>query len=313
MGSTKRKYQHTKVLTSAHVLSADAASSRSWWSELKLLFKFRLSVMVVFSSAMGYLILVGNQVNLYTLIALCIGGFLITGAANALNQVLEKDFDKLMQRTMNRPIAAGRMKVSEAVLIAGISTLIGVGIISVINPLAGFIAMLSLVLYAFVYTPLKRVTPLAVLVGSIPGALPVLVGGVLAEGNIGTITCSIFLIQVVWQLPHFWAVAWLAHEDYTKAGYYLLPSGNKEKDENVGWACFKYALLLIPLSIIPFYLGAISIVAMLLMLIFAGIYSWFGWNLYKKCDRKSALNLMFSSFFYLPLTLIIMWLDILIF
>ena len=188
-----------------------------------MLTKFKLSLFVVISSALAYIAAVGLNINFVVLALLCIGGFCCTAASNALNQVLERDFDKLMTRTENRPLAAGRMKTSEAVLFSGLMLLIGTAMLSLISPLASLLCMLSVVIYSFVYTPLKRYTTLSVAIGAIPGSLPVLIGAVAGSGTITILGISLFAIQFMWQFPHFWAIGWLSFDDYKKAGYKLLP------------------------------------------------------------------------------------------
>ncbi|MBK6995856.1 MAG: protoheme IX farnesyltransferase [Lewinellaceae bacterium] len=194
---------------------------------------------------MSYAIVCEGAVNWGSMLLLAVGGFLVTGAANALNQVLERDYDRLMPRTANRPVVTGRMSVSTAVLLAGLMALFGISMLSWFNPLTGFLGTLSLISYAFIYTPMKRSTPLAVVVGAVPGALPLIIGCVAYEGFISPTAWMLFGLQFLWQFPHFWAVAWLADEDYKKAGFYLLPSGNGEKDKTTGLLSFAFCLLLI--------------------------------------------------------------------
>jgi len=182
--------------------------------DYKLLVKFGLNMFVVFSAAAAYLTTIQTPINWAKVLTLSLAGFLITGAANALNEVLERDFDKMMNRTANRPLAAGRMNSSEAVLAAGIMSLIGLSLLAMFNPLTVFLGSLSLISYAFVYTPLKRVSPIAVLIGAIPGALPVMIGSVAATGVLTPLAIALFAIQFLWQFPHFWAIAWIADEDY---------------------------------------------------------------------------------------------------
>lgn len=268
-----------------------------------VLIKFKLSLTVVFSAVMAYLIVGGAAVTLLGALALFTGGMLVTGAANALNQMLEKDYDALMERTKNRPIVVGRISPSEAVLSAGIMCLIGITILGMFNPLTAFLGMLSLVLYAFLYTPLKRFSPVAVLVGTLPGALPVLIGAVAVQGYISTLAIVLFVIQVLWQLPHFWAIGWLGFEDYKKAGYKLLPVRDQNLDARIGLYSFYASIPLIVLALIPSFLGEMVWGASIAVLVVGVAYSAFAWSFYRKADRKSALKLMFSSFIYLPIVL----------
>jgi len=191
-----------------------------------LLIKVRLSSVVVISSLLGYIIVSGGTGHWLDVWKLFFGGFLVTGAANALNQVFEKDYDILMTRTANRPVAAGRMKPTEGIIFAGLSCLVGILILASFNPITGLLGMLSLILYSFVYTPMKRISTVAVPIGAIPGALPVMIGVTAYEGRITMLALVLFVIQFLWQFPHFWAIGFLGYEDYAKAGYKLVPITN---------------------------------------------------------------------------------------
>ena len=268
-----------------------------------MLFKIRLNLLVVFSAGMAYLIAVNSAINWTVLVILSVGGFLVTGAANTLNQVLERETDQLMKRTANRPLAAERMGVSEAVMIAGFSSLFGITLLASINPWTALLGTVSFILYAFLYTPLKRISPIAVFVGAIPGALPMMIGCVAAEGNLTALAIVLFGIQFMWQFPHFWAIAWVGHEDYTNAGFRLLPSKDGERDSSVGMQCFIFSIMLLTVSWIPFFIGITGIISAIILTVLGFGYAWCSWDLYKKCTKKAALKLMFSSFIYLPIAL----------
>lgn len=278
---------------------------RDFW----LLVKFRLTLLVLFSAVMSYFIVAGSAFNWIAVLLIAIGGFMVTGAANTLNQVLERDFDKLMQRTANRPLAAGRMSVSTAVLIAGLMALVGISCLSVFNPLTGFLGTLSLISYAFVYTPMKRFTPVAVWVGAIPGALPNVIGCVAFEQGITLYSIMLFMIQFLWQFPHFWAVAWLADEDYKKAGFSLLPSSSGEKDSTVGSISALFCLALVVLTIGVWGMGLIGLIAMIILALLNLYWAYACWQLKLECSRTAARRQMFISFFHLPVTLIVLLLD----
>lgn len=279
----------------------------SLWSEIKTLTKFKLSMMVLMSSVLGYLVVAGFETSPLILALLTMGGFLTTAAANILNQVLERDHDALMERTKNRPLAANRMKVSEAVLMAGIAMVVGIGMLAFINPLTALLGTLSLLSYAFVYTPLKRYSTASVAVGAIPGALPVLIGTCAFEGTLSVLGLTLFAIQFLWQFPHFWAIGWLSFDDYKKAGYKLLPMNDEGNiDDNIGFYSGIYALLLIPVCYLGYINEArISMMMFVLSIVLSAAYLVFCLILQKKKDRKSAMRLMFSSFFYLPLILLV--------
>jgi protoheme IX farnesyltransferase len=278
-------------------------------ADFGLLVKFKLTLLVLFSAVMSYAIVAGGVVNWGGMLLLAFGGFLVTGAANALNQVLERDYDRLMPRTANRPVVTGRMSVSRAVLLAGLMALFGISILSIFGPLAGFLGTLSLISYAFVYTPMKRSTPLAVVVGAIPGALPLIIGCVAFEGYISPTAWMLFGLQFLWQFPHFWAVAWMADEDYKKAGFYLLPSKNGEKDETTGLLSFVFCLLLAGSAVLSYTLGYVGLAATAVLVVLNLYWAWHCWQLYKTCERSAARKQMFISFVHLPLSLIVLLLD----
>lgn len=279
-------------------------------TDYKLLVKLRLSLTVVFSSLMAFLIASpAGALRWFDVALLALGGFFVTTAANALNQVLEKDYDKLMTRTENRPLAAGRMSVSEAVLLSGFMSLVGITILALFNPWASFFGMLALVLYAFVYTPFKRIGPVAVVIGAVPGALPVLIGAVAVDARISGLALLLFGIQFFWQFPHFWAIGWLGHEDYSKAGYKLFPSKDGKPDSNAGLQSFIYSLFLIPMCFGLYFMGLGSLAAGFVTLALTLGYAVLSWNFYSQSDRSSALKLMFYSFVYLPLVLITFFVD----
>ncbi len=269
--------------------------------------KFRLSLTVVISSVLAYLVSSKIGFSLSNLSLLFTGGLAITGAANGINQVLEKEFDSMMERTKNRPLPSQRMKNSEAVLISGILLVFGTIVLGMINPLTAFLGMSSFILYAFVYTPLKRYSTLSVAVGAIPGALPVLIGVVANEGSITILGITLFMVQFLWQFPHFWAISYLSFDDYNKAGYKLLPkNADGTIDKNLGAYSALYSLLIIPTVLWSFYMGVSTGVISTSLIIFATlVYTWLGIKLQMKPSRQTALTLMFSSFIYLPIVLIL--------
>jgi len=274
------------------------------------LVKFRLTITVVFSSIIAYLIAVSGTIAWLNVIVLAIGGFFVTAAANTLNQVLEKDYDKLMKRTADRPLAAGRMKISEAVLLAGFMSLIGISLLALFNPWTAFLGTFSLVAYAFVYTPMKRVSPAAITMGAIPGALPTLIGVVAAQGTLGWLGLILFAIQFCWQFPHFWSIGFLGYEDYSKAGFKFIPEVDGQLDiKRMGHQSLGFALLLIPLGLLPFLLGQTGIFSAILVTFLGITYSYFAFGFLKKPERKTALQLMFFSFGYIPFSLLLFWGD----
>lgn len=273
------------------------------------LVKFKLSLTVVYSAVMAYLIAAQGSMDWGAVLILSLGGFCVAGAANALNQVLERDFDKLMKRTANRPLATGRMTVSEAVLAAGVLSIIGLMLLAVFNPWASFFGVIALLSYAFLYTPMKRISPSAIAVGALPGALPMLIGCVAFQGELTSLALSLFLLQFFWQFPHFGAISWLGFEDYQKAGFKFVVAKDGKQDRSIGLQGVFYALCLVPVGLMPYFTNVTGSVSALIVSILAIAYAWFGWNLYRQSDRKAAVQLMFFSFFYLPLALTALWLD----
>ncbi|MFN3403569.1 MAG: heme o synthase [Cytophagaceae bacterium] len=286
------------------------------WSEISLkskayfkLLKFRLSFLVVFSSGMGYMLGVNHSIDWLHLIVFSLAGFFITGASNILNQVIEKDIDKLMDRTKNRPLPTSVLSVSEALIFAGILLVSAVYLfLTFINLNAALLSVLSFVLYAFAYTPLKTRHPIAVFVGGIPGALPPMIGWVAATNKFGLEPGILFAIQFFWQLPHYWAIAWVLDDDYKKAGIRLLPNGGG-KDVNTAFQIMIYTLFLVPLGFMPYLLGMTGIISAVIAVVCGVLFLAQTFYLMKKCSRKAALLIMFGSFLYLPIVQIAFVLD----
>lgn len=275
-----------------------------YYSEFSQLVKMRLSLTVVFSSLLSFMIAGGlTKFGWVGLGVLFLGGFLITAASNIINQVLEKDYDLLMERTKNRPIATKRISVSTGVLIAGLFLVIGLFILLLFNPIASFIGSLAFVLYAFVYTPLKRVGISAVYIGGIAGALPTMIGVVAVDGELTSLAISLFSIQFCWQLPHFWAIAWLAFEDYKKAGYQFLPTDTAKPTNVLGRLAMTDLFGLFPIIAFMFWANQIGMVSLIIGLALTFIYLFLSYRMWKYNDRPTALKVMFFSFFYLPVIL----------
>lgn len=277
------------------------------------LIKFTLSFMVVFSTVVSFLIapneLLFVRSKIISVLLLFVGGMLITGSANAINQVAEKNTDALMKRTAKRPVASGRMSVTEATIFAVIAGVIGVFILWYwFNYQSALLGLFSLFLYGFIYTPLKTVNSIAVLVGAIPGALPCLIGWVAATGNFDIGGWILFGIQFLWQFPHFWAIAWLAHQDYTKAGFRLLP-GDKGPTKFTALQTVIYSALMIPFGLLPYYMGIAGMVSVWVLMICNLWMVYVSIILFIKMDIKSAKNVMFSSYFYLMFVLLALYVD----
>jgi len=273
------------------------------------LLKLRLSFLVVFSSAFGFVL--GNKgiLNWNSFLLFCLGGFMISGSAVTLNQILETDLDRMMKRTKDRPLPTLKISQQEAYVYAIGLALSGFTILLFsTNLITLLLSIISLVLYAFIYTPLKRIGPIAVLVGAIPGALPPLLGWTAATGNISYEALLIFGIQFIWQFPHFWAIAWIADEDYKKAGFKLLP-GNGAKDMNTAFQIMIYTLFLIPLGLMPAMFGLTGIYSAFVVTVCGILFLAQTFKHMKNCSRKSALWIMYGSFMYLPIVQIAFLID----
>ncbi len=270
-------------------------------SDYAMLAKFRLSILVVFSAVIGYVFAGASSLNLTYILILILGGTLVTGASNAINQIIERDIDKLMTRTQNRPLPAERMNSLEAIVAAGAMGISGILLLTYFfNPIAGVLSAISLLSYAFIYTPLKRVNSIAVFVGAIPGALPPTIGYVCATGKIDFVAVVLFSIQFVWQFPHFWSIAWVQFDDYKKAGIMLLPS-ESGKTRFSAVQNVIYCTVLLVVSSIPYYFNMINWVANTAIMAVGAMFLWAAWRHYVLCDDKSARVLMFGSFLYLPI------------
>ncbi|MGB3468137.1 MAG: heme o synthase [Cyclobacteriaceae bacterium] len=273
------------------------------------LLKPRLSFLVTFSSGFGYILGASGDVNWFNFMMFCLGGFLISGASVTINQVKEIKYDKLMSRTASRPLPTDRITVNEANAFTLLCVIAGSLLIYFFtNPLTVALSLTSAVLYSYVYTPLKRVGPIAVFVGAIPGALPPLIGWAAVSGGISYEALIIFGIQFVWQFPHFWAIAWVSDDDYKRAGFKLLPGGGR-KDLNTAINIMTYTLFLLPLGLFPAYLGITGINSAVVATICGVLFLSQTFMLMKDNSRKSALRIMFGSFLYLPIVQIAFLLD----
>jgi protoheme IX farnesyltransferase len=284
------------------------------WADFSKLIKTRLTSLVVFSASISFLI--GSRANGHIVwidwIKLIIGGFLVTSAANAFNEIIEKDLDKLMKRTMDRPIPSGKMTTGQALVLGLGMGMAGTYLLGSLNLLTGLLSVFSILLYAFAYTPLKRKSPIAVFVGAIPGALPPLIGYVAAQvhGRIDEIAIILFSIQFIWQFVHFWAIAWVLDDDYKLAGFRLLPSGKRDLTSAV--ITFIFAVVLVPVSLLPtfygyggYWVGGVSLICSL-------IFLYQSFMLLRTRQIPEARKLMFGSFFYLPLVQIMFLVDFIV-
>lgn len=273
------------------------------------LLKPRLSLLIAFSCAFGYGLAARGAVDWFALTVLTLAGFLLSGASVTINQVIEKEYDKLMERTKTRPLPTNKISVNEALMFAALCAAMSITLLAIYtNALTVTLSIVSMVLYCFAYTPLKRVGPIAVFVGAFPGALPPLLGWTAATGAITHEAMIIFGIQFIWQFPHFWAIAWVADDDYKKAGFKLLPSGGG-KDLNTCIQIMTYTMFLIPLGLLPAKFGMTGLNSAIVATVCGAAFFAQTFSLMKTGSRKSALRIMFGSFLYLPIVQIAYLLD----
>ncbi len=291
-------------------------------ADFNKLVKLRLTLTVVFSASISFLIGAKQQGDIIWInwLILTIGGFLITGAANGFNEIIEKDLDKLMTRTADRPLPSGRMTTGQALVLSVFMAIAGTLVLLRLNFVAGLLSVFSIILYAFIYTPLKQKSPIAVFVGAFPGALPPLIGYYAAftqndlalysqinAGAIVIIPLVLFGIQFLWQFPHFWAIAWVADDDYKKAGFRLLPT--TERDKVSAFAVLASAILMIPAGFIPYYYGFGGILFTVVSVIGGLMFAWYGFKFFQTQDIPAAKKVMYTSFIYLPVTQLVLLFD----
>ena len=295
------------ILTTSKTIFAFA----NLMSTLKIVFqltKFRLSFLVSFSAIFGF-VLASDSFRILDLLILGLSGYLVTASSVINNQIMEKDLDKKMDRTKKRPLPTNKISKKNSLIISLIFMFFGLFLmLFFFNMIACLLSLVSLLLYTFVYTPLKRVGPIAVFVGAIPGALPPLIGWVAFSGEITIEAIIIFSIQFIWQFPHFWAIAWIYHDDYKKVGFKLLPSKG-EKNFNTALNIMTYTLFLIPLGLLPTIFGITGIVSGAIAVLCAILFLAQTFKLFKDYSRSSALKIMFGSFIYLPIVQISFILD----
>jgi heme o synthase len=301
-----------RELKASQIISSQQSNWMSRLKDLAIFFKLRLSVIVVLSAFLGYLM--GAEVAVLSEItALILGGILLTGASNGFNQVWERDIDGLMKRTAERPMPTGRMSVVQGILVASLAGGSGVFILwYFLNPIAGILGVIAIFFYVFLYTPMKMHSPLAVFIGAFPGAIPPMLGYVAASSSFGVEPGILFAVQFMWQFPHFWAIAWVAHDDYAKAGYRLLPF-RSGRTKRTAFQIVLYSLFLIPVSLLPWALPAespmVGNIAAAVTFICGAVFALLAFRLYKSLELKDAKTLMFASFIYLPIVQLIYVID----
>ncbi|OOG74688.1 protoheme IX farnesyltransferase [Flavobacterium sp. A45] len=300
-------------MLSALSTTSNPTSIKSIYLDFKAITKAGLAISVVFSSIAGYVLGFDSTYSFswLVLLKLAVGGYCMVGASNAYNQVIEKDLDALMDRTKNRPVASGRMSPRLALIVASLLTVLGLVLLYTINPKTAMFGAISIFLYTSIYTPLKTVTSLSVFVGAFPGAIPFMLGWVAATGEFGIEAGTLFLIQFFWQFPHFWAIGWFLYEDYEKAGFFMLPTGKKDKGTSL--QIILYTIWLIIASLLPAlgYTGRLFItpVASILVLCLGLWMLFYAVRLYQLKTAKAARALMLVSVSYITLLQLVYILD----
>ena len=260
--------------------------------------KFRLSALVIVSALSGYLFVGGNDGIVVTY--LLVGGLLVTAASNGSNQIWERDLDKLMKRTEKRPIPMGLMSVREGLVVVAVTLVAGTTLLYMINLYSALLGLFAYVMYVFIYTPMKRISPWAVFVGAFPGAIPPMLGAIAHTNQFDLVPGVLFFVQFTWQFPHFWAIAWVAYDDYKAGGFSLLPSRSGRSKESA-FQIVAYSLALIPFSLLPWLMDWTGIVSLITATGIGVVFFLYSYKLYLSCDTKDAKRLMFASFIYLPI------------
>lgn len=271
------------------------------------LLKLRLSVLVVLSAVAGFLY-AGTLFTWVEFMYLVIGGFMVTGASNGLNQVVERELDAKMDRTKGRPIPSAKLSLLEAAIFSSVTAVVGLAMLWQLNFLSFVLGALALFMYVALYTPLKKNTPFAVFVGAFPGAIPPMLGWVAATGTFGIEPGILFMLQFMWQFPHFWAIAWVLHDDYAKGGFRLLPSA-EGRGKKSAYQILLYTLFTIPVGMLPWVFEMSGVWALSISLLASIGFSYFALRLFWSCELKHARQLMFASFIYLPIVLFVQVFD----
>ena len=273
---------------------------KSRLNDFKAITKMGLSLSVVFSCISGYL-LAAENINISIILLLALGGYCMVGASNVFNQIIERELDGLMQRTKSRPIPMKKISIVNSFIIAVLLTLTGLTILYSINERTAMFAAVSIFIYTSVYTPLKQITPLSVFAGAIPGAIPFMLGWVACTGEFGIEPGVLFMIQFFWQFPHFWSIAWFLDDDYKKAGFKMLPTGEKDKGTAVQIIAYITWTILICIAPAIFNTGRLTIsnYAAVIIVIIGMIFLYYGFRLFKNKSSKEARKLMLVSILFL--------------
>lgn len=286
---------------------------KSLYKDFVEITKARLSISVVVSTIAGYLLGFNESqpFQWLVLVLLIVGGYCMVGASNVFNQIIEIELDAKMDRTKKRPLPSGSISKQKAFILGCVLTILGLIILYNVNPKTAMFGAISIFMYVSLYTPLKTVTPLSVFVGAFPGAIPFMLGWVAATGQFGIEAGTLFIIQFFWQFPHFWAIGWFLYDDYKKAGFFMLPTG--ERDKKTALQTILYTIWMILASVIPafgftgnLFLSKVAAVIVVLLGLWMLFYAV---QLHKKMDAQAARKLMIVSVSYISLLQIVYVID----
>jgi protoheme IX farnesyltransferase len=293
----------------AQTFNATATSEKSWLAVYADLIKARLTLLVLLTTLVGFYVGFRGAMNYGLMFHTMLGTALVASGAAALNQLLEREHDAKMRRTQNRPLPSGRLQPVTVMLFGGVTSVAGLVYLAVLaNPLTSVIGAVTLVSYVFIYTPLKRVTWLNTAVGAIPGGLPPLMGWVAARGELDGGGWVLFAILAFWQMPHFFAIAWIYRDEYAKAGFQMLPNvdpdGSRTGQQSVG-----HTLALLAVSLCPFAFHLTGPVYLAGAVVLGVGYLWCAIQFARHLTTGAARKLFFASILYLPLLLGLLVLD----
>jgi protoheme IX farnesyltransferase len=298
----------TAELCAGQCLPARADAVPSRFADYVQLAKLRIATMVLVTVSVGYLLGSQGDVNVVRWVHALVGVGLLATSCSVLNQWFERHTDRQMHRTANRPVAAGRIAAGEAFAVGVVLAAVGtVWLVWQVNVLTASLTVFTLVSYVVLYTPLKRWTTLCTTIGAIPGAMPPVIGWTAAGGTLDAAALALFGILFVWQFPHFFAIAWIYQEDYARAGLRMLP--RKPGLHLVGWLSVTYAVVLLPVSLLPKFVGIAGAGYSLSAVLLGIVYLLASIDFLRNESRSTARRLLLTSLIYLPTLLVALTID----
>jgi heme o synthase len=295
--------------TTLQSMNEAATAEKSWLAVYADLIKARLTTLVLLTTLVGFYLGWRGPMNYLLMLNAVLGTALVASGAAALNQLLEREHDAKMRRTRNRPLPSGRLQPPTVMIFGGVCSCAGLLYLALtVNLTTSVIGAVSLLSYLFIYTPLKRVTWLNTAVGAIPGALPPLMGWTAARGELSGEGWALFAILAFWQVPHFFAIAWIYRDEYAKAGFVMLPVIDPGA-RRTGRQAVSHTLLLLPVSLCPFVYHLTGKFYLIGALVLGFAFLFFAVQFARHMTVPRARQLFFVSILYLPLLLIVMVLD----